>query len=151
MADEDFEEEELNYRKICKDIIRTLNKIKRELWIFNKFKLPDYQKKDLIDIVEKLKKLNYSEYNSQTFVKLMDISCQVEDLLEKMNFILGDLIKNINNLSKTDKKKIYSYFKIEKITPEFKKLSNKFNLSLPQMSKLIKEIMNKYLSYYKEE
>lgn len=151
MKDEDFEEKEINYRRICKDIIRNLNKIKDNLWIFDKFNLPNYLKKDLIEIKGELERLDYSEYNHLAFIELIDFSCQVEDLLGEMSSIPGNLIKNINNLSESEKRKIYSYFKIEKITPELKKLSNEFNTSLFKMSKLIQRIMDKYLNYYKEE
>lgn len=151
MKNEDFEDKEINYKRICRGIIRNLNKIKSNLWIFDEFKLPNYLKKDLIEIKEELERLNYSEYNNQIFIELIDISCRVEDLLGEMDSVLGSLIKNINNLSENDKRKIYSYFKIEKITPKFKKLSNEFNSSLFKMSKLIQDIMDKYLNYYKEE
>lgn len=123
-GDEDFEDKEINYRKICKDIIGTLNKIKVNLRIFDKFNLPNYQKKDLIETKKSLEKLNYSKYNNPVFIELMDISCQVEDLLKKTSSILGDLMK---------------------------KSSNKFNSSLIQMSKLIQGIIDKYLSYYQGE
>jgi hypothetical protein len=150
MADEDYLDEEINYNKICKDIIKILNKIKENLWIFDQFKLPDYKRKDLMKIKERLEK-HYSEYDNWVFVELMDTSCQIEDLLEEVDSAFKTLIKKINNPLKRDKKEIYPYFKIEKITPELRKLSNEFNLNLFKMSKLIQKIMNKYLSYYKEE
>jgi hypothetical protein len=151
MADEDFEEKELNYKRMCKDIIRTLKKIKNNLWIFDKFKLSDSKKKDLMEIRERLEKLNYPEYNNQTFAEFMDISCQVEDLLGEIDSAFKKLLKKIDSPSESDKKEIYSYFKIEKITPELRKSSNEFNLKLLKMSKLIQKIMDKYLTYYKEE
>jgi hypothetical protein len=149
--DEDFEDKEINYRKICRDIIKNLNEIKSNLGIFDKFKLPNYQKEELIELKEGLGKLNYSEYNNSIFLNLMNLSSKIEDFLKEIDSSLGILIKNMNNLSKDEERKICSYFKIEEINPELKKSSKEFNLTCFYISKLIKQIMDKYLGYYNEE
>jgi hypothetical protein len=150
-GDDNFFEKEVNYKRICRDIIRTLNKIKRSWGILDKVKLADYQNKALSDLKENLEPTEYKEYTNSVFIELMDLSCQVEEVVVDISSTVRELTKNINYPSERDKRKIYSHFKIDKITPEFRRLYSEFNSKLLNILVLIQKLIEKYIVYYKEE
>ncbi len=148
--DESFEKE-VNYRRICKDIIRNLRKIKDNLWVLDKMKLAGYQDKALLELEEDLNQVNYTEYNHDAFIELMDLACQFEELLADINSSVGELTRKVNNPSETDKENINSYFDIETITPRFKALANDFTYGLNNLLRMIQKLLDKYITYYKDE
>ncbi len=116
----------INYAEACKDILNLLCELESKLKIYNKFELAEHIKDEIESIQEQLEKARkIKKYNKDSFNKLINLSCTIEDCLSEIEMVSGSLIKDLNQLPESRKKAIYLLLGIKEISPEYEGISDK--------------------------
>lgn len=142
----------INYEKLVGEANPLFDEIHRLATEFSKFELSKPVQTEIEEILKSSDKRGlWLGLPKEHYAELMDDASQIEDDLEEIEMITGDLIRQVNELPAESRKAWFTQMGIEDISEEFEGLGEDLQEVLKHMFYLVWDLLKTSEQYYSLE
>ena len=138
----------IDYSKLTENAVKNLKKINEFAKKFSKFESTKGVQKELDKILKVSDTSKYKGNDKEAYTKICEVFTTMEEVLDEMDMLTSDTIKNLNKLPEEAKKEIYDFTGIDEVEESDQGISEGKAELLDKMMALVEEIMEESGRYF---